>query len=210
MPQEWDSYERSIRDRNSEASTSRLKGLLAEIWGKTGEAWQTAPSDSFEDVDTVAGPMKVRSPYRGQYPTVVGTDLGREYDRLQKYNPRINERISRVQAGPGAAVGTAMQGGGPAKLSPEDFGRSNLLGIFLPEKGEININPSLGSPEHLRRYGKTSTYNEKLGDVLAHEMTHAAGYGETTAREGGTYENLLSNRPEDTKRKPRLKGLGPR
>ena len=62
------------------------------------------------------------------------------------------------------------------KLRPDDFGQTNLYGVFDRRNKEIGIRPNL--PEHDNDFG--------MYGVLAHELAHSTGHPELVAEKLGT------------------------
>lgn len=134
-----------------------------------------------DPVMTEGGPVfapKAPPMFRGE-PTIVGKELGREAEKLFSIAPNLRGKSPRVQFGPGSTAIGRLQGVG---RDPLEFGRLNLLGVTRNKDKEINMNPSLGSPEWLRHISMTGEYGDHpVDEILAHEMTHAAGYDEPEA-----------------------------
>jgi hypothetical protein len=125
-------------------------------------------------IQTETGPMIVPSAPFGGQPNIVGTELARLYKKFRSLAPNLDTRVSNIQYGPGRVATRDLL---RSNIDPTRFGMTNLLGVTDPWKGDININPSLGSPAWLRHLSLTSTYgNSPPEEILGHELAHAAGH----------------------------------
>lgn len=137
------------------------------IFGKMRPTTQT--------VQTVDGPVEVPMSGFGKYPEVVGTELGKSYDKFQRINPRINNVIKKAQFGLNTESTfedylTSDEGKYGWIMPPSMLGMTDMM------SGDISINPYLGDSKYLRNKGMTSIYSDYPAEsVLSHEMTHAAG-----------------------------------
>lgn len=179
-------------------------GKFSEVEQRLRELWNnqlnTTPGPTLPvGMNDPEGSTTIRMPPRPAHapgfqkdPFAVGsTELARMLRQLLGIAPELRERVNQVQQGPTSDVGNELARIYPLqfpepRLTPDQFGTLNLLGLTNMKTGNISLNPTLGLPGH-----------EDPQDVLAHELTHAAGY---QSHEGG-----MQDEAADLSSKLRLK-----
>ena len=104
-------------------------------------------------------------PFR-QQPTVYGKRLAKELEEFFRIAPELRGRVTALMSGPMEPAATKLAESG---FDAHDFSMTNLdgiTGVSGPYKGRIALNPRLSYEPMME------------AQVLAHELTHAAGYGE--------------------------------
>ena len=104
-------------------------------------------------------------PFR-QQPTVYGKRLAKELEEFFRIAPELRGKVTALMSGPMEPAASRLAESG---IDAAEFADTNLLGITGvsgPHKGKIALNPR-------RNYAPVTE-----AQVLAHELTHAAGYGE--------------------------------
>ena len=111
------------------------------------------------------------APQFRQQPTVYGKRLAKELEEFFRIAPELRGRVKALMSGPMEPAAKKLAQSG---FDADDFSITNLLGITGisgPHKGKIALNPRLKLFQ-----GDEGSATE--AQVLAHELTHAAGYGE--------------------------------
>ena len=113
-------------------------------------------------------------------PAVVGSPfMARTAKRLLDIDPMVKQKVKRVVAGP---VNGVIQDLFRAQIDPAKYEYTNLLGMFDRRNGDVSVNPRLS------QYGTIQPETDmrhQLLETLVHELSHAAGHGESGARRGG-------------------------
>lgn len=133
-----------------------------------GEGQQTFPGDLYH-TSTDDNLLIPHSPREfSTEPLVNDSDAQNALHNILRVAPQMTHALGKVTMGPNMdAIDTLKK----SHFHPEDYSRTNLMGITNRNTHDISLNPGLKRPE--------------LDSVLVHEMTHAAGHGETQAKEAG-------------------------
>lgn len=158
-----------------------LEGLkrLQELWNSPTPQ-QKFDAPRYEVFNEDGEQMFVPHPPQFQpYPEVVGSsELARAVKSFIDLAPALQGRIGKVQVGPTADMvrrldkSNAMVGSS-RKWHPEDLSQTGLLGVTNMRTGNVSLNPRLTVNE-------PNDNHYDIRDVLAHELTHVAGYGDET------------------------------
>ena len=115
-------------------------------------------------------PIPQAAPMFRKQPVVYGKRLADMLEDFFRIAPELRGRVTALMSGPlGPAISSLAKSG----LDASQFSLTNLLGVTgvtEPYKGNISLNPRL----HFEKFDPRLTE----GQVLAHELTHAAGYGD--------------------------------
>lgn len=104
-------------------------------------------------------------------PVVVGSpEMATLAKLLYDQDPRTKAGIKRIIAGPNEDVEALLEDG---SFGSKNYGNASLYGTFNHRTRDMTVNPELSA---------VSSYEPTLFETLAHELTHAAGYGEDDAR----------------------------
>lgn len=170
-----------------------LSGLqrLQELWSPSPRQKLGLPNTETFDLPG-AGPTIVPHPPQWQpAPEAVGTDVGNALHGLLKIAPGLQGRIGRVQYGPTTGImdlidkSNTRQG---THYGPEDLPQLNVMGAHSPLTHDIWLNPATDPQNHPDNGWDAPA-------VLAHEVTHAAGYrSEKEPEEARALFNLLRSK----------------
>jgi hypothetical protein len=147
---------------------------LREYYGRL-----TRPAAPPLDAEVDSPPLPPQPSMFQQDPTVIGGQyLAQLVRQLVDLDPRVKQRVKRVQFGP---TGTTMHDLAVSGLPMDQISGTNMLGGIGPT-GDVALNEDLGLDEN----------RGQLLETLAHEFAHAAGYGEHEPGHGayGTQEFL--------------------
>lgn len=132
-------------------------------------------------------PMRVMRPPMFRTPTQVlgGSEFANDVERLLTDVPELRGRVKTIQHGPtSAALGNLAE----SKFGPQDFGRTNLMGIYDPHQNDVGINPSLNSS--LEPLNTTT---------IGHEIGHSMGLYDNEKMDA--FEKLIEDYVKSRSRK---------
>lgn len=117
--------------------------------------------------DPDAPKMRVMKPPMSRTPTEVrgGRDFARSVERLLTDVPELRGRAPVIQHGPTDAASEYLKMGG---FRPDEYMRTNLLGIFDHRNKNISVNPRL-IPSH-DKLGNHPGFTSTVGHELGHSM----------------------------------------
>ncbi len=172
---------------------------LRELWDEPTAAQKAKLPNQVKANLPIIGDVTVPRPPQFQpEPQAIGQEAGQAMNTLLLFAPALQGRIGEVRVGPNQDVVDRIENsnklqkaiippdieklykkynipipsksGGAIFSNPaEDFSKTNLLGITNMNTGNIGMNPRLYT---------NSTDDYTIPSVLAHEVTHASGYGE--------------------------------
>lgn len=140
---------------------------LSDDEQKLRDLWNRPAPDSVIQLNGGADPVLVPQhapPFRPDVPTTGGPVVANLLHKFLSIAPELSNKFSRVQVGPTKGALHILDN---SKFGPEDYPKTNLLGVTSPLTGEISLNPRLAYP----LMGQNG-----LGATLAHELTHASGH----------------------------------